>query len=337
MTKVQIDQIVADYARINLSPRKPERDMITKRYEQLKGILAGQTFQNGSYARHTSTTPVNDLDVFYILPESVRRLVVEARIKPEELTIENILQDLAQALRKEYMDEAQVVVQPHSVGIFFGSKDEFSIDVVPAQPSTDGLFWVPESSLHSIQSRRLLYESLPALRWIKSDPQGYITQATVLDQATSGTFRKAAKFVKKWRHGSKHLDEKFPLKSFHVEIIMTEILKANQRLTGFEAISQLYSVLPAAITHPQYPDRADKSRYIDDYVKNLTAEEKSMVSNEQARVMKLITQIQSVTTEALILRVIEDILHVRPRISIPTPAIVSAPRVSPAYSKPYRH
>jgi hypothetical protein len=313
--------------------------MISKKYEQLKEFLAGQTFQNGSYARHTSTTPVNDLDVFYILPESVRKLVVEARIKPEELTIENILEDLAAALQKEYKNEARVIVQPHSVGIFFGEKDEFSIDVVPAQPALNGLYWVPETALHSISSRRALYESktLSEIRWIKSDPQGYILQATDLDDATNGTFRKAAKFVKKWKQACKKTNSDFPLKSFHVEIVVTEAFKEKRQLSCIEAIHQFYKTLPNILLHPQYPDRADRSRFIDAYIDKLSDVERDIINKEHERAIKLIDLTISTNSEAQVLRSIEELLRLGPKSATERPQTVTPHRESPAYSRPYRY
>lgn len=338
MTPVQIDQIIADYVRANLSPKKPERDIISKRYEQLESMLSGRTFQNGSYARHTSTTPVNDLDVFYILPESVRKMVLEKAINPEELTIDNILDDLAEALGKEYGNEAKIITQPHSVGIFFGSKNDFSIDVVPAQPADNGLYWVPESALRSVRSRRVLYESISSrkINWIKSHPKGYIDQATALDDSTKGVFRKAAKFVKKWNRGCKNMNNSFPLKSFHAEIMVTEVMKAQKGLLCFGAIQRFFSILPDAVARPQYRDMADLTRYIDSYVSGLTEQEKSLVINEHQRAVRSITEIQSATSEAQVLRSIQDLLNVSTTGSTSVPLVtVGVPRTSPAYSKPY--
>lgn len=337
MIPTQINTIIAAYARTNLSPLKPERDMIAQRYEQLQGFLEARTFQNGSYARHTSTTPVNDLDVFYVLPDSVRRLVVEARIKPEELTIENILQDIAKELRQEYGTEASIEVQPHSVGIFFGRKDEFSIDVVPAQPTDDGKYWVPETALRSVRARRELYESIspPALCWIKSDPKGYANQAIDLDDKTKGVFRKVAKVMKKWRVGCKDTEEEFALKSFHAEIILTELLKGNRSLGCIEALDRFFGLLPSALDGPQYADLADSSRYIDQYVSDLTDYAKGLVLREGERAAELVTQIRNAATEAGVIHGIEELLRISQKRPALSPLVANTPRTSPAYSKPY--
>lgn len=338
MEQLKIDQILADYIRANLSPRKPERDMISRRYEQLSGFLSGQLFQTGSYARHTATRRVHDLDTFYVLPESVRRLMVERKIAPEELTLENIINDLAEALSKEYGNEARVVTQPHSVGIFFGSDHEFSIDVVPAQPAGAGLFLIPETALRSIRNRRALYDSkmVPKLRWIKSDPKGYIAQATELDESTKGIFRKAAKLEKKWREGCKKNNENFPLKSFHVEIMVTELMKSQKGLSLVGALEKFLPLLPPAVVSPQYRDRADSSRFIDSYVEDFLEEQKQMVLREHQRMTDLVSRILQAASEAQVLHALEDLLRMGTDGIGPVSVVVGATkRESPAYSKPY--
>ena len=87
MEDQHIEQILTDYIRQNLSPTKLERDNISEKYKELQSRLEERAFQNGSYARFTSTTPVNDLDVFYVLPESVFKTITEVTIYPDELDI----------------------------------------------------------------------------------------------------------------------------------------------------------------------------------------------------------------------------------------------------------
>jgi len=54
-------------------------------------------------------------------------------------------------------------LQSHSIGIFFGEEEDFSIDVVPAFPSDEknefgeDIFYVPEIAHRSIHRRRDLY------------------------------------------------------------------------------------------------------------------------------------------------------------------------------------
>lgn len=337
MTHSAIDDIIQAYVRANLSPKPPERALVEKRYDELQSILEGQTFQTGSYARHTSTTPVNDLDVFYILPESILKKIAEAKISPSELDIDDILTTLAEALRKQYGTAARIVAQPHSVGIFFGREDEFSIDVVPAQPTSGGLFWVPESSRLSIKKRRALYASAnsASLHWIKSDPRGYILHATNLDLRTTGRFRRVVKIVKKWKDRCENHNASFRLKSFHLEVIVTELFKNKPTASCLEMLHDTFEILPLAVLCPQYPDRADASKFIDDYIGDLSDSQRELVCSETSRAQKIVGQVASAETNALVLKGIEELLRMN-TVALPIggPAI-STPRKSQAHSMPY--
>lgn len=331
----QPDSIIQDYVRHHLSPKQVERDMVSRRYAELQEILPGRTFQNGSWARHTSTTPVHDLDVFYILPESVIKTIVEAKIDPSQLDIHDILNSMAKELQKAYGSNATVVVQPHSVGIFFPPEGSFSIDVVPAQPSSNGLFLVPETAHLSIAKRRKLYESSPKLHWIRSDPQGYISQAQLLDSQTEGRFRRAAKFVKKWRLTCKDLNETFPLKSFHMEIAVTEMFKARPFASCQEVIVEVLSGLDSLVLMPRFRDRADANKYIDGYVRELSELQRSLVRLEGERLGPLLVQLNSASTEAAVLRAVEGILQIGVTSTPKNVAPSNSSRRATAYSKPY--
>jgi len=86
----------------SLSPIRRERDFITTKYNELQNFLEGRTFQNGSYARHTSITPVSDLDVFYVLPDSIYESFIKELVKYRDMDVSNILDSLAKELRKNY-------------------------------------------------------------------------------------------------------------------------------------------------------------------------------------------------------------------------------------------
>ena len=338
MTRNEINQIIADFVRHNLSPTKRERGNISDKYDELKKILEGRTFQNGSYARHTSTTPVNDLDVFYILEGQKYQDVVEAIIENRNLDITNILEDLADVLREAYRGRARIEVQPHSVGIFFGTDDEFSIDVVPAIPADNGMFWVPESSRLSIRKRRKVYESSPAFYWIKSDPKGYIRDASEVDLKSSGRFRKDAKFVKKWKQGCKDVNSDFPLKSFHLELIVTAFFKNDNSLECLDGIEIFFNSLHECIKQPQFPDKADASRFIDEYLNELSEQERQLVLSQQENAISIVKKINSAENDAEVLNLIKELLNLEEKsklVNIITGAAVAATRISPAVSRPY--
>jgi len=333
MDDSRIEEILTDYIRHNLSPTFEERKNISEKYEELKSFLEGRTLQNGSYARFTSTTPVNDLDVIYILPESVSKAIAEATIDPNELDITDILGTLAKALRKAYPNNVDIKEQPHSVGIYFGSEDDFSIDVVPAVPAGEGLYWVPETAHLSIHNRRKLYESAPGINWIKSDPTGYIEQAKNTDKDSRGRFRKTAKTIKKWRIGCKNKNKIFPLKSFHLELLVTEIFKSESSLPCIDAVNKFFQELDDYMLEPKLRDRADNSRYIDEYLSDLSSEERHLIHTLREHAQSVLESMSAATTEAEILKALESLLG----IDTPTSSSVSRSGtiVTSAVSKPY--
>lgn len=340
MTKKETNQIILDFIRHNLSPTKREREFISTKYAELEDILRGDTFQNGSYARHTSTTPVNDLDVFYVISLNEYPDIAEAVAEHRDLDVSNILEDLAKVLREAYPQEVRIEVQPHSVGIFFGEDDEFSIDVVPAIPANDGMYWVPETSHFSVARRRKAYETSPSFHWIKSDPEGYRKDASEVDLNSDGNFRKTAKFIKKWKQRCKNNNTNFPLKSFHLELIITEFYKRNATLSCIDAVDKFYSTLEMYIRDPQFPDKADPERFIDEYLNGLSDEERNVIDEFRREAISIVQKIKRAETEAEVLNLVKEFLELTDSsnsgssTTLVGPAIVT-PRVSPAISKPY--
>ena len=193
--------------------------------------------------------------MFYVLPDSIYESFIKELVKYRDLDVSNILDSLAKELRKNYPNkEVSIKVQPHSVGIYFADEDSFSIDVVPAIPADDGKYWVPESSHMSILTRRTFYETGPKIKWIKSDPKGYISEASLIDDQSSGNFRKTAKFIKKWKIGCKNENSEFRLKSFHLEQIIVNIFKENIYTECLEAIDIFFTSLDRYISKPHSQD-----------------------------------------------------------------------------------
>jgi hypothetical protein len=215
MKRSTVNGILNTHIRENLSPTANERAMISNEYEFLGGVVGGDCFQSGSYARFTSTTPVNDLDVIRQIPPAALTGDVLRKIglgqDPGEFNPSEVLGKLADAIRAAYKQagrDVRVVVQSHSIGIYFGSKDDFSIDLVPAIASNrrnefgDVIYWVPEIVRLSKARRVRAYERGTRIGWLLSDPRGYIEDARRLNDLNED-FRKVSKFARKWRQGCK--------------------------------------------------------------------------------------------------------------------------------------
>src|SRR6185312_4666655 len=146
--------------------------------------------------------PPHDLDVIWV--------TTNLRIWDDP---ESFMQQLAADLGEQYREFGEAVpkisVQTHSITLEFDDiENGYSIDVVPATPCTtpplqneygQALYKVPEVIKKSHRQRRAFYNrhSDPQeIKWVYTDPKGYIKRATELDAESKGSFRKAAKLFK---------------------------------------------------------------------------------------------------------------------------------------------
>jgi len=295
------------YIKNNFLPSHEECNKVDAMYDELKKVLSQQTFRTGSYRRGTATSPVNDLDVIHRMNVSS---VTEAEKK---------LKETHSILKDHYGEKAKVVLQSHSIGIFFGEEEDFSIDVVPAFPSDEknefgeDIFYVPEIAHRSIHRRRDLYKlsTHKPIEWIKSDPKGYIKWATNVQEANAA-FRSATALLKKWRRGAKEIySDEFSLKSFHIELIVGE-LAMNDKNTDCLRIAALFleKLKPYYIDQrPHFKDRADNGKYVDDYEISERAVE--LIDTLAKSALLILKKIQNASTEADIETMLIQLVTIR--------------------------
>lgn len=343
MSDAEISQFVDNYVRKNLSPKQEQRDYITKKYEELCGFLDNNCFQSGSCARFTAIDPVHDLDLIHVLPDN---FVIS---NPQK-----VMSELRSKLQEAYKNSRiskvkEITAQTHSVTIIFDDDDApetFSIDVVPAVTSDsetnefgDPIYLVPEILKVNHQKRQQRYETAGEnpIGWIKSDPRGYISAATKLDEDTKGSFRKATKVVKAWRHKQKdsHGDD-FKLKSFHLELIAVEFFEANPGANTLSAIAGTMALLAERLDEPHYPDRADNTQYVDQYLKDsLTDKDRQLILSlrqEAAGIIESITRASSVNEVTILL---DQLTSVDAHVSQPTAPVFTQRVAVPAPSQPW--
>jgi len=320
----KIDQIVSSYVGDNFSPTDEEMSYISEQYKQLQAILVGvDIFQTGSYARLTAITPVNDLDVIWVIPEQeVKKLLggetINKVIQAEEIDVHDIINDLANKLKGEYKkigEQVAIKPQTHSVGIYFGADDEFSIDVVPAieLPGKNedfklSFYKVPNILKFTHKTRQKKYASGENITWIKSDPRGYKKQAQALEENTDGSFRKTVKLIKKWRQGCKMKTSNFKLKSFHLEMIITNYLLENSDAGIYKCLVWFYGELPTFLIRAQINDRADSKRYIDEYVTNLTEQQKVAIRSYKDKAIEAVGKISQANSEDQVISAIKELV-----------------------------
>jgi hypothetical protein len=326
MSDDAINQAINNYVRDNLSPTPEHREYISKKYEALSAVLGGSCFQTGSYARFTAINPVHDLDVIYV--------VKDAAVKGDT---QRFMEALAAKIRGFNIPGVKSVgVQSHSVKVLFSdNSDDFSIDVVPALELTernqygDPLYEVPEILKLNPHNRTGRYQSaaLKPIEWSKSDPRGYIRAASDLNEENPN-FRHAAKFGKGWRHACKMAyGDDFKFKSFHFEQMFHEYFVDNPLASTTDAIIACLGAIPAALERPQIADRADSSKFIDEYVRNLTADQKSLIVRLQAEAYALAQKLPGATSVAGVNDLLAKITNVQKtqQTTAPAATVVSRP------------
>lgn len=298
MTKDEINSALREYARSNLTPRSEERDLVTRLYASVKAALGeGNCLQIGSFPRFTAVTPVHDLDVLYILGSW------QGQASPFEV-LNNLKDLLVDSFENPTNFSMSISLQTHSVTINFteDGEDAFSIDIVPAFSSgrnefNDPMYVVPEAAKHPRSERRYIPGGAhqndfgdTGSYWIRSDPRGYISAAKNLNDHNDD-FRKAVKIVKRWKQNQKQNDEAFPLKSFHLEQIVTRILSANRDLTIFDIIFEFFRSIDDHIQEPLIPDRADPQILIDQYIAGISESDRIKILEAKDYVLKSLEEI----------------------------------------------
>lgn len=218
----------------NASDRQNEvRDYLVTKF----GIA--RSFLTGSYARHTKTKPLKDIDIFFVLNES------EKHYKSKSASV--VLDDFYSALVDKY-GSAAVRKQARSIGVDFGvvvdAEDNtdyrvMSIDAVPAFDNGNE-YEIPDSG---------------SGKWIKTDPEIHKEKATKAHQAYSNEWKGLVRMVKYWNNNPKHGSDK-PIKpSFLIEVMALECLHGGWGGSFDREIQSFFSTLADRV-HDDWPDPA---------------------------------------------------------------------------------
>lgn len=314
MKKSEFNVLFRKYVKDNLSPKPEERQLISDIYAAVQNVLgADHCLQIGSYPRFTSVTPVHDLDILYIIGK-------RESTDPNPVSV---LNELARELNKGFVNPTkynlEIEHQTHSITLKFlnGKEEIFSVDVVPAYINgqneyREDKYIVPEILLKTEHKKRTeIYQALSKshgrMKWIPSDPRGYIRITSEID-ANNADFRKAVKFVKKWSFLCKDMDDTFKLKSFHIERIITQYFRQDSNIEIFDAVFWFFCDLPKNLEKSWIPDRADTAVHIDAYVDDLTSEERILMI--QARDYFLI-KLEEFSIDSSVEDLLDPGVHVR--------------------------
>ena len=178
-------------SRLELRPN--ESADVIRRHNEVREVIRAKfsvdrDFLTGSYARHTKTKPLQDVDVFCVLNKEKEGHYLD---EPSSKLVEDFRKVLADHYGKENVcsDERCVTVR---FGTPTGGEEEeekvFSIDVVPAFDAGRA-YKIPDSG--STED------------WLKTDPEIHAEEATAANKAFNEQWKPVVKMIKKWNrnHG----------------------------------------------------------------------------------------------------------------------------------------
>jgi predicted nucleotidyltransferase len=228
-----------------------------------------RSFLTGSYARHTKTKPLKDIDIFFVLDES------EEHYHSKEPSV--VLDDFHGALVDKYGEEA-VRKQARSINVDFGvvidAEDNtdyrvVSVDVVPAF-DTSSEYEIPDSG---------------SGKWIKTDPEIHKEKATIAHQAYSNEWKGLVRMVKYWNNNPKHGEK--PIKpSFLIEVMALECLHGGWGGAFDREMQAFFSTLADRVVDV-WPDPAGLGPAISDgmdYARKQRAQELLRLASRQATI-----------------------------------------------------
>lgn len=230
-------------SRLELNDREQKNasNRHTEVREHIRSRFAiSRDFLTGSYARHTKTKPLKDIDIFFVLADSERK-------KYRDKAPSVVLDDFCSALVDQYGKDA-VRKQGRSVNVDFGvvvdSDDNtdyrvLSVDVVPA--FTNGAnYEIPNADTG---------------KWMKTNPEVHAQEAKDAHQAYSSEWKGLVRMVKYWNNNAKHGKDKPVKPSFLIEVMALQCLHGGWQGRFDYEIQGFFSSLADRI-EDEWPDPA---------------------------------------------------------------------------------
>ncbi|GLQ99055.1 CBASS oligonucleotide cyclase [Dyella mobilis] len=229
-------------SRLELNDR--EQANASKRQNEVRDYLEtkfgiARSFLTGSYARHTKTKPLKDIDIFFVLKDSERHY----RDKPANVVLDAFYQALVEKYGKDCVRK-----QARSVNIDFGvvvdaeDKTDYrvvSVDAVPAF-DTGTEYEIPDSA---------------SGQWIKTDPEIHAQKAVAAHKAYSSEWKGLVRMVKYWNNNPKHGTDKPVKPSFLIEVMAMECLHGGWGGSFDREIQAFFATLADRI-HDMWSDPA---------------------------------------------------------------------------------
>jgi predicted nucleotidyltransferase len=229
-------------SRLELNDR--EQKNASQRHTEVREYLetkfaVERSFLTGSYARHTKTKPLKDIDIFFVLKASERHY----RSKAPSV----VLADFYNALVDKYGKNA-VRKQSRSINIDFGvvidAEDNtdyrvVSVDTVPAFEDGDN-YEIPDTD---------------SGKWIKTNPDIHADKAVAAHKAFSNEWKGLVRMVKYWNNNPRHGADKPVKPSFLIEVMALQCLHGGWQGRFDYELQGFFSTLADRI-FDEWPDPA---------------------------------------------------------------------------------
>lgn len=230
-------------SRLELNDR--EQQNASKRHTEVREHIRSRfsidrDFLTGSYARHTKTKPLKDIDIFFVLAESERK---KYRDKAPSI----VLDDFHKALVDKYGKDA-VRKQGRSINVDFGvvidAEDNtdyrvVSVDVVPAFAAGSN-YEIPDSDTG---------------KWMKTNPEVHAQKARDAHQAFSSEWKGLVRMAKYWNNNVKHGKDKPVKPSFLIEVMALQCLHGGWQGRFDYEVQAFFSSLADRVLD-EWPDPA---------------------------------------------------------------------------------
>lgn len=295
MTRNELNAILREYAKTQ-SPTDIERALVESIYASICTLFGNANcIQIGSYPRFTATTPLHDLDVLFCLG-----VWSEGHHDPDE-ALSQTLAKVTDSYENPTKYSLKASLQNHSIVLEFSDKVGklvISVDIVPCysfgtNEYGDSKYMVPQviKIKDKPQRHQTAWNPSDNNQWVASDPRGYISRASKVGKNTD--FRKTVKIVKHWKRTLRDIDDGLKLKSFHLEQHITQMFEKTPDLDIFVALFRFFHEVPSIIENPNViEDRAQPGKYIDDYLQDLTPNQKDRIKKARDNVLVQLEEMQ---------------------------------------------
>lgn len=229
-------------SRLELNDR--EQKNASSRHTEVREYLdtmftVDRSFLTGSYARHTKTKPLKDIDIFFVLNETEKHY----RSKAPSAVIDAFYEALVAKYGKSAVRKQSRSVNV-DFGVFIDADDNtdyrvVSVDVVPAFAAGKD-YEIPD---------------VDSGKWMKTNPEIHADKAAAAHQAYSSEWKGLVRMVKYWNNNPKHGAEK-PIKpSFLIEVMALQCLHGGWGGRFDYELQGLFSTLADRI-FDEWPDPA---------------------------------------------------------------------------------